>query len=326
MGQLRQCEGSAAHRRARKRVSPRRFFGLTLSLVLGLTLGLTIGVARLKAGEVELPVTGVAPNDTAALTALASWSNLEAGRAPDRAVIVLHGTMAHRGMETVSGIQAILRERGIASLAPTLTLGEDRRTGMKDCNTVHNHRHEDAVTELLAWAKWLRGRGVKEIVVAGHSRGGAQVALAADALKAAAEAEEAPALKGLVMLAPMVFDEVPEALAPALTVAEGQISAGEPAAILSDTAFLHCEATRATAAAVVSYYSEEPVKNAATIAASLEIPFAVIAGSADEIIPDLPTRFEGIAEVQVIDGADHFFLDLYAEEIVDVIEELLAAE
>ena len=51
----------------------------------------------------------------------------------------------------------------------------------------------------------------------------------------------------------------------------------------------------------------------------------MIAGSKDEIVPDIPERIGPIAETQgnvaleVVEGADHFFRDLYAEDAADLI-------
>ena len=53
-------------------------------------------------------------------------------------------------------------------------------------------------------------------------------------------------------------------------------------------------------------------------------------GSADTTIPTLPARMEPVTDgervkFEVIEDADHFFLDLYAEELADLIEEFRGA-
>ena len=64
--------------------------------------------------------------------------------------LLLHGTLAHNDMEIMRSLREVLHEEGIASLAVTLSLGVDDRSGMYDCNAEHRHRHTDAIGELEA--------------------------------------------------------------------------------------------------------------------------------------------------------------------------------
>jgi alpha/beta superfamily hydrolase len=57
----------------------------------------------------------------------------------------------------------------------------------------------------------------------------------------------------------------------------------------------------------------------------------VIAGTEDTAVRGLPEKVEPLADGEriqllVIDGADHFFRDLYSEDIADTVAELLATE
>ncbi|MEY3038648.1 MAG: hypothetical protein RL143_1215, partial [Pseudomonadota bacterium] len=66
------------------------------------------------------------------------------------------------------------------------------------------------------------------------------------------------------------------------------------------------------------------------VLAQTETPTLVIAGSKDTVVDDLPQKMEGMnkenVELVVIDDADHFFRDLFADEVaeyaVDFIESL----
>ena len=58
------------------------------------------------------------------------------------------------------------------------------------------------------------------------------------------------------------------------------------------------------------------------------IPVLVIGGSEDTVVPDLESDFESLADqenvtVEVIDGADHFFRDLYADDVAIMIVDLI---
>ncbi|MCY4067154.1 MAG: hypothetical protein OXF57_12435, partial [Rhodospirillaceae bacterium] len=93
----------------------------------------------------------------------------------DGAVLMVHGSMAHLGQETVAGVQNALAEREIPSLAITLSLGESARTGMYPCEAVHRHKHSNAVREIGLWRDWLDRQGAGKVAVFGHSRGGNQI-------------------------------------------------------------------------------------------------------------------------------------------------------
>ncbi len=91
-------------------------------------------------------------------------------------VLIVHGTLMHHRMTLIADLQKRLAERGFGSLAITLGLSIDNRTGIYDCATPHMHRHTDALDEIDGWLMWLRARGVGSIALLGHSRGGNQVA------------------------------------------------------------------------------------------------------------------------------------------------------
>ena len=50
-------------------------------------------------------------------------------------------------------------------------------------------------------------------------------------------------------------------------------------------------------------------------------------GSADEVVADLPARLEGFSQdnvtIETIDGADHFFRDLYADELAERVADFV---
>jgi pimeloyl-ACP methyl ester carboxylesterase len=50
----------------------------------------------------------------------------------------------------------------------------------------------------------------------------------------------------------------------------------------------------------------------------------IVAGN-DEVVPDLARRLPSSVKPVVIDGADHFFHDLYGEEAAEVTAKFLAA-
>jgi alpha/beta superfamily hydrolase len=92
--------------------------------------------------------------------------------------------------------------------------------------------------------------------------------------------------------------------------------------------FIYCEDTQATAEALVSYYAPDPRLDSATLIPRIRVPVIVFAGSEDTVVAGLIEKLEPLADgerirLEVADGADHFFRDLYSEDIADVMAEIM---
>jgi pimeloyl-ACP methyl ester carboxylesterase len=221
-------------------------------------------------------------------------------------VLMTHGTLAHRGMEIIAGLQGMFADRGISSLAINLSLGLDNRAAaMYDCATPHTHKHSDAIDEIGAWLGWLKAQGVSSVVLLGHSRGGNQTAWFA------AEHDD-PAVSAVLLLAPQTWDagyaeqdyrkRYGKELAPLLASAEKMVADGKGGDMMTGVDFIYCEDTSATADAFLSYH-----------------------GADDRM--DTPILLKSIrAPVVAVDGADHFFRDLYSEDIADMVAAILKVE
>ncbi|MDH3741820.1 MAG: alpha/beta hydrolase [Hyphomicrobiales bacterium] len=231
----------------------------------------------------------------------------------------------------IEALQGLLAERGIATLAPSLTFGLDRRKGMYDCAVPSVHRHEDAVSEIAAWIGWLRGEGAKTISVFGHSRGGNQAASYSAGDKEVGK---------LVLLAPAMGRSAEEHaarfksryksdLAPLIAKAEELIDAGRGDELIDVPGFIYCPAGKASAASLKSYYGGAPEQLTLSQLTKVAAPVLVIAGSADQVVPDVPAKIGKIADddkitLKIIDDAGHMFLDFHAEDAADLIAEFLA--
>lgn len=242
-------------------------------------------------------------------------------------VLLVHGTFAHKDVELMEALQGALAEREIASLAVTLSLGQDRREGMWDCNQPSTHRHEDAVAEISAWVDWLGTEGYQQIVPLGHSRGGAQVALWL------ARAGERANIPTAVLLAPMTEDAAAAAenyeqrFGAKLADVLAEATATKPDQMLEVPGLVYCSETNATAQSVLSYHADNPERDTPTLLErGVSMPVLVIAASEDEVITDLPERLAPIVDgakirLETVEGADHLFLDFFAEDAADLIAE-----
>jgi pimeloyl-ACP methyl ester carboxylesterase len=249
-------------------------------------------------------------------------------------VLMTHGTLAHGGMEIMHGLQNMLKERDISSLAITLSLGLDNRHGMYDCALPHTHRHQDAVAEIGVWLEWLKTQGATRIALLGHSRGGNQAARFA-------LADPDSGITTLALLAPQTWSaeeatasyrkRYGKELAAELDKARAQLAQGQGDALLADMDFIYCPNSRVSAHAFLSYYQADPDMDTPRLLPRIKAPVLVFVGSNDDTVAGLEEKVAAIADgekirLMTIDGADHFFRDLYSEEVADALADLLHAQ
>jgi pimeloyl-ACP methyl ester carboxylesterase len=247
-------------------------------------------------------------------------------------ILMTHGTLAHNKMEIMATLQNLLGDLGVSSLAINLGLGIDNRgSAFYDCPTPHRHRHTDALDEIGAWADWLQQQGVKKIALLGHSRGGNQTAwFAAD--------HDRASISHVVLIAPQTWsmeyavknyrERYNKDLQPLLDKANALIAGGKGDTLVSDLGFIYCENTSATANAIASYYSDSPKMDTPFLLKDIKKPLLLVAGTADTVVKDLHRTMPPLAQqlgfqLMVLEGADHSFRDLYADEIAERIVEFL---
>ncbi len=250
-------------------------------------------------------------------------------------VLMTHGTLAHRGMEIMAGLQGMFAERGISSLAINLSLGLDNRVAaMYDCATPHTHKHTDATGEIGAWLGWLKVQGVSKIALLGHSRGGNQTArFAVD--------HDDPVVRAVILIAPMTRDagypeqdyrkRYGEELAPLLAKAQKMVAGGKGGEMMTGVDFIYCKDTSATAEAFLSYHAPDERMDTPGLLTGIRAPVTVFAGTEDTVVKGVIGKVEPLADGKAIslvtmDGADHFFRDLYSEDIADLVAGILEAE
>jgi len=277
-------------------------FGSLMLLVAGATVAraetvqIKPSLLRLN-GNLELP-----PGKTAA----------------DGVVVILHGTLSWHGQETVVALQKNLKTQGVGSLAITLSLGVDDRRGTRSCDVVHDYALAGAKREVGLWIEWLKGQNARTVDLLGFSRGGAQVAGFAPEF-------QFPDVRKIVLLAPAFATSVEQAeiykrafgheLAPELAEARKNPLARRT------VDFLTCRQAPVLNATFLDGYGEMPP----SLAARTGHPTLVIVAGNDEVVPDLARRLPSSVKPVVIDGADHFFHDLYGEEAAEITAKFLAA-
>lgn len=248
----------------------------------------------------------------------------------DEVVLLTHGTLTHNGRETYRSIQELLAESGISSIAPNLSLDINDRHGEYDCNTFQTHQHDDAMLEIGFWLEWLKTQGTTEVTLMGHSRGGNQTAWFS-------VENDSDMIKKVVLIAPQTWSKQAEhddyakkyhvPLQPILNSTEKLVKEGKGETKLSNINFIYCKETNATAEAFVSYYRTDERMDTPTLLLKAVKPTLVIIGSEDTVVADLTEKITKVKNPLVshtiIEDADHFFLDLFAEELVETAVEFI---
>jgi len=286
-------------------------------------IAVTAGFAQAK--EVTLPHKGLTLN-----------ANLEFATGKqftDGVILLTHGGLAHRDMEIITYLQKLLKERGYNTLAINLSLGLNNRHGMYDCAFTQRHTNDDAADEIGAWVSWLKQQGATRVVLLGHSRGGAQTALYA--------ARPGNALvQAVALMAPATRDNTSTAtylnnfkqpLAPLLEKAQKLRKSGKGSAVLEKIGLLTCSDTSATADTFLSYYAQDQQESrldTPTLLPNIEQPVLVVVASNDEVVIGLDKKLTPLVDgkhiqMKVIEGADHPFRDLSADDAVDAIDAFL---
>ncbi len=246
----------------------------------------------------------------------------------DGLIILVHGTLAHNRMEIMQAQQALLAERGVSSLAITLSLGISDRKGMYDCAQPHRHSNAQAVGEIAAWVEWAAQAGAGKIGLMGHSRGGAQVGLYA------ASAAPPASVQKIVLAAPTTFDRRRAAtdfqtrfkteFAPVIASADAWVAQGRGDEMMAVPGFMYCPNASVAAATFADYHATDGRNDAPSLLGRIPRSVLVVVAGGDEIVADLPARLQalpaaGLRRIVTVDGADHFFKDLYGEDLADAV-------
>lgn len=248
----------------------------------------------------------------------------------DGVILITHGGLAHYASDTIAYLQQLFKARGYNTLAINLSLGLDNRHGMYDCKTTHRHLNADSADEIGAWLDWLHKQGVKSVTLLGHSRGGAQTALFA------AERDNT-LVKAVVLMAPATSENNDAleyqkrfhmALLPMLETAQKLAREGRGSTVIDSVGLLSCANTTATAASFVSYYKPSISLDTPQLIPKFTKPSLIIVAGSDEVVVGLGKKVtplvDGVrVQMKVIEGAGHYFQDIYSDDAVDAIDAYL---
>jgi len=271
----------------------------------------------LNAQEISLKHKGLVLN--------ADLSLAEGKTLKDGVILITHGSLAHRDMETLVYLRSLLKDFDYNTLAINLSLGISNRHGMYDCQIPHHHQNDDAIEEIDTWMQWLKKEGAEKVTLLGHSLGGAQTALYT------AE-KDSPLIQSVILFAPAVKEidikRYPPSYKLALKQAQKLIEEGKGETQLEHSSLMHCSDTKVSATSFVSYNTPSKRLDTLSLLPKISKPVLVIIAGEDQVVLDLETKITPLVDgkqvqMEVIEGAGHFFRDLIMDVAVERIDEFL---
>lgn len=259
----------------------------------------------------------------------------EGKKIADGIILITHSLIQHNGREPIPNIQELFKEEGYSSLAINYSLNIDNRHGSLDCMAPHSHTLDRSMKEIGAWVNWLKKKGAKKFVLFGHSYGGNEIA------RYAANNDE-DAISGVVLLGPGTADHrmwssggykirYGKDLNDILQHSEILVAAGKGDLLMEKVDFLFCPQATVSAETFVSYYRVDPERLLPNLMKSVIKPTLFIAASEDNRMADLDRLVKPFIDnkrtrLVVIEGAGHFFQNLYSdyavEKTVDFFKEI----
>lgn len=240
--------------------------------------------------------------------------------------VMLHGTWMHQSNDLPVYLQELVDYENYSSLNISLSLGVDDRQSFVDCETTPTivDTHEQAADELKLWFDWLSEQGHDRFILLGHSRGGAQASLFYQTFKY-------PGIEQLVLIAPATHDQ--DAVAAAFEKRYSKNlneklsyfkALDDQTGAITEASILYCIFANVSAEAFISYYSPSPNKHTPSLLSDIDIPTTVFLGSEDNLshlFMKYEAEFKDNANIKTywVEGADHFFRDLFADEIIEEV-------
>lgn len=235
------------------------------------------------------------------------------GEVDKPAVLVLHGFLATREFPTVRRLAQSLADEGFSVLAPTLSLGLNRRRQSVACEAIHTHTMTQDVEELRAWTRWLKQHTGKVPVLVGHSAGGVHLAALLDSLPPV-EIERA------ILVSLSYFGEEQSGYALSVLRARAEEDLRERPRAVMPYALSYCSTYVSTPGAVLSYLAWDKDRLRTALARS-GVPVTVVYGDRDERIDRgwLNVLRDAGIEVRSVAGAGHFFSLAHDFDLLDEV-------
>ena len=241
--------------------------------------------------------------------------------------LILHGTRGHQNLELIKSLANSFLENNIDSLTVNLSYGIDNReNNFLPCDIEHKHSKSKSINEIELWLKYLKSKGYQKIFLIGHSRGGLNIIQFFEEFKGS----EKNLIESIFLIAP-VSDEYTDFKKYHMiknNINIDQLVDGPNELLTID--FLNCPNGKVSKTSFLDYFkisNKRSGKDGSLLGNLLETnaKVFVITGSEDIIVPNTYRRVQALnkrnIELIIVDEADHFFRDLYFDDLIEIIIE-----
>jgi len=246
-------------------------------------------------------------------------ANYHQGESNMPAIFLMHGFLQTRNFFTIARLFDTLSNAGYTVLAPTLSLGLNRRAQSLPCESIHTNSIDDDIAEINQWVDWLSSRSGQPVILMGHSMGANKLLAFVDQNKAAKISHMV-----LISLAPIGpgwaannanTKDLERAQNAIFTKKEG----------LDEYGIAFCKKYVTTPANILSFYGWTFNRVRSAII-DQNHPIYIILGAEDNLIDlsGISSLESSKVKVDFIEGAGHFFDKEFEFELHDAIENYLS--
>ncbi|MDH5736365.1 MAG: alpha/beta hydrolase, partial [Gammaproteobacteria bacterium] len=251
---------------------------------------------------------------------LVGLADYRPGDADKPALLILHGFLQTHNFGIIKSLTDELADNGYTVLAPTLTLGIDKRARSFTCDMIQSHKFDDQYAELDSWINWLKNNGHSEIILIGHSTGGLGV-LAYSALRNTLSVS----IMGLIVINPtiLVTKSERDKINKNLVVARELLAKNKNE--LGEFTLAYCVDNYISSPGSYISYASITENDLFSYFSNANHPVINIVASDDKLIPENmgnKLRKKG-GNVIDIDGANHFFTNGHEFELFDAVNKAI---
>lgn len=229
------------------------------------------------------------------------------------AILILHGFTTTRNFSTVQSIVHEMAGNGHTILAPTLSMNINDRRASVPCDAIHTSTMEDDVAEVAFWVDWLVEKGHQQITLIGHSMGSLQ-------LVAYAAKNPHPNVTQVIATSLIHTHRYTSAEVIEQETRQAQAALKQVPPPVHGYHFVFCDAYIAPPQVYLSYMAWDKVRVIDTLK-RVKLPVKIIMGGSDRRFgPEWISLLEQAgSDVEVIEGASHFFDASHEFDLLDVI-------
>jgi len=242
--------------------------------------------------------------------------------------LILHGTRGHQKLELITSLGLSLLENNIDSLSINLSYGLDnRQNDFLPCDIEHTHLESDSIIEIKAWFDYVKSLGYEKIYLIGHSRGGLNMMQFYNNLITS----DYIFIQSIFLIAPIsdTYEDTRKIYKEKHKIDIHSLYSQKNKML--EINFLNCDNTQVSSYTFLNYYgNKNQSKNGLTEKLKhTDKEIYVITASEDSFVPNTYKRVKEIIKnkknikLVMINDADHFFRDLYFDDLMDVILEAI---